>query len=180
MKDEIIVFDKCLTDLKDSNEEAIKLLYLELKRPIFILALSIVNDYFIAEDVLQETFIKVIKHACEYKEGTNAKAWIFMIAKNTALNSIKKRNREEIKEELIVKDSSDFTEDVNATIEFLRLIEPLEQEEREIVALRLSAGLSHSQIADILNISVFSARKRYSRAIKKLRENSIGGENQYV
>lgn len=175
MKEEInitksLILDDWLIKSRDKDEESIKSLYIEMKRPIFILALSIVNDYHIAEDVLQETFIKVIKYAGDYKKGSNAKAWIFMIAKNTALNNLRKRSKEEIKDDLIIKDTGNFTEDVEGTMEFIRLIEPLEQEEKEILALRLSAGLSHGEIANVLNISVLNARTKYSRAIKKLRK----------
>lgn len=165
----VINLDTWLTRLREKDNEALEHLYLELKRPIFIFILSIVKDYHIAEDILQETFIKVINNSESYEKGSNAKAWIFSIARNISLNQIKLRKREELKEDIIKADSILFTEEVESAMEFLRLIEPLESEEREIVALKLSAGLGHKQIAETLNISVINSRAKYSRAIKKLK-----------
>ena len=165
----VINLDTWLTRLREKDNEALEHLYLELKRPIFIFILSIVKDYHIAEDILQETFIKVITNSESYEKGSNAKAWIFSIARNISLNQIKSRKREELKEDIIKEDSTLFTEEVESAMEFLRLIEPLESEEREIVALKLSAGLGHKQIAETLNISVINSRAKYSRAIKKLK-----------
>ena len=165
----VINLDTWLTRSREKDNEALESLYLELKRPIFIFILSIVNDYYIAEDILQETFIKVINNSESYEKGSNAKAWIFSIARNISLNQIKLRKREELKEDIIKVDSTLFTEEVESAMEFLRLIEPLESEEREIVALKLSAGLGHKQIAETLNISVINSRAKYSRAIRKLK-----------
>ena len=165
----VINLDTWLTRLREKDNEALERLYLELKRPIFIFILSIVKDYHIAEDILQETFIKVINNSESYEKGSNAKAWIFSIARNISLNQIKLRKREELKEDIIKVDSTLFTEEVESAMEFLRLIEPLESEEREIVALKLSAGLGHKQIAETLNISVINSRAKYSRAIRKLK-----------
>lgn len=114
---------------------------------------------------MQETFIKVINNSESYEKGSNAKAWIFSIARNISLNHIKSRKREELKDDIIKADSTLFTEEVESTMEFLRLIEPLEPEEREIIALKLSAGLNHKQIAKTLNISVINSRARYDNPI---------------
>ena len=165
-----IKLDDLLIKSNDGDDESLRRLYLELKRPIFVLALSIVNDYQVAEDILQETFIKIISNSEGYKKGSNAKAWIMTIARNISFNYLKKIKREELKDKLVVEGKGNFTEEVESTMEFLRLIEELNQEEKEIVALRLSAGLSHMQISKVLNISLLNVRAKYSRAIKKLKK----------
>ena len=167
----IINFDDLLTKSKNGDNEAIKNLYIELKKPIFILALSILNDYYAAEDILQETFIKVMSNPHGYKSGSNAKAWIFTVTRNMCLNYIKKNKKEELKEEFFEKsDEISITENIESSIEFLRMIEPLEKDEKQIIALRLSARLSYKQIAEILNLSILNSRAKYSRGIKKLRK----------
>ncbi|MGG7176774.1 RNA polymerase sigma factor [Clostridium paraputrificum] len=165
-----IKLDDWLVKSKDGDDESLGRLYSELKRPIFVLALSIVNDYQVAEDILQETFIKIMNNSEGYKKGSNAKAWIMTIARNISLNHLKKVKREEIRDDLAISGDGNFTEEVESTMEFLRLIEELNQEEKEIVALRLSAGISHMQISKLLNISLLNVRAKYSRAIKKLKK----------
>jgi len=126
-----------------------------------------VKDYHLAEDILQETFTKIIRNEEKFEKGSNAKAWIYKIAKNTAINYINKRRNEELMDELFIKDNRDFHEEVESTMEFIRLIAPLSEEERVILALRLSSNLSYVEISKLLNISVINLRKKYSRAIKK-------------
>lgn len=154
------------------NRDYIGQLYIELKKPIFILCLSLVNDYHIAEDILQETFVKVINNTDKFLNGSNAKAWIYTIARNTSLNYLKNKNREVIKQDIVVCDDRCDNEEVLSSMEFLRLIEPLSLEEKQIVALRLSCNLGYFQISKILNISVINLRKKYSRAINKLKNIS--------
>lgn len=162
-------YNKYLIKTKEKDNEAITKLYKELNRPIFILALSILNDYQMAEDVLNETFIKIMSNDSKCEKVTNAKAWIMTIAKNISLNLVKKRKREDLKDDFTLGDEKHFTEEVLSTMEFFELIKPLDEKEKEIVALRLSAGLSYKDISKIQNITVVAARKEYSRAIKKLK-----------
>lgn len=163
----------CKGDEYIDNEYICKL-YIKLKKPIFILSLSLVNDYHMAEDMMQETFIKVINNNEKFSKGSNAKAWIYTIARNTSLNYLKTRKNEVLKEEIITQDNKNSCEEVLSSMEFLRMIEPLNLEEKQIVALRLSCNLGYFQISKILNISVVNLRKKYSRAIKKLKNISEG------
>lgn len=169
-KNKKINFIQLFSKNKCTDKEFIKKIYIELKKPIFVLALSISNDYYAAEDILQETFIKVINNIDSFTKGTNAKAWILTIARNTALNHVNKLKRECLNEDISIKDNTCFTEEVESSIEFLRLIEPLNEEEKQIVALRLSAGLSHKDISKALAIPLVNVRKKYSRALKKLKQ----------
>lgn len=163
-----IRIDKWIVKAED-NKDKLEFLYMEFRKPIFLLALSIVRDYQMAEDIMQETFLKVMKNSESYKEMGNAKAWIMTITRNISLNYLKKSKREEAKEEFVIESEDNFTEDVEGTMEFFRIIQDLNEEERQIIALKLLGGLGYIQIAKILKISLVSARKKYSRAIKKLR-----------
>lgn len=95
---ELFSKDKC------TDKEFIKKIYIELKKPIFVLPLSISNDYFIAEDILQETFVKVINNIDSFTKGTNAKAWVLTIARNTAINHVNKLKREYLNEDISIEE----------------------------------------------------------------------------
>ena len=166
---QVFLQKSCKSDDYTHNEYISKL-YIQLKRPIFILCLSLVNDYHMAEDIMQETFIKVINNNDKFIMGSNAKAWIYTIPRNTSLNYLKATKREVLQEEIITEDNRNSCEEVLSSMEFLRMIEPLSLEEKQIVALRLSCNLGYFQISKILNISVVNLRKKYSRAIKKLKK----------
>lgn len=55
---------------------------MEVRKPIFLFILSIVEDYHMTEDLLHETFIKIMLNIDKYKKGTNVKAWMLSIARN--------------------------------------------------------------------------------------------------
>ena len=169
--EKIVEMDSWLNKAKERDTNAINSLYSELKRPIFVLALSIVQDYYLAEDILQDTFIKVMNECDKYSGGSNAKAWIMTIARNLSLNYLKKHKREELKDEMVYEDRGTFTEEVESTMEFFRLIDPLDGDEKQIVALKIMANLKHKDIARMLDLSVSNVRAKYSRAIKKLKNN---------
>ena len=147
---------------------ALDLLYKSLKKPVFLLALSILRDYQAAEDVMQDTFLKVSEKAETYVRGTNPKAWVLTIARNLALNSLKKHSHEtltleELSETAVGEgppDSSDFT----------RTMQQLDEPDRSIVTLRVVCGLRHAEIAKVVGLSAGDTRVRYSRALKKLKK----------
>ena len=54
-----------------------------------MVARGVVKDSFLAEDVVQDSFLKIVKNIDKYKKGTNAYAWVCKIVRNTALNALK-------------------------------------------------------------------------------------------
>jgi len=95
---------------------------------------------------LKETFLKVTANAKEYHKGTNAKAWVFSIARNLCLNKLKMKKSEELTENMAETNSTDFEEKVASTIHFNQMIEPLDETERQIIVLHFSGGLKNTQI----------------------------------
>lgn len=81
--------DLCIKKIANGDKDALRQLYDELKNPIFLFALSLTKSYQSAEDAEQETFLNVMQCAHKYRQGTNAKAWIFGIARNCCVDSFK-------------------------------------------------------------------------------------------
>jgi RNA polymerase sigma-70 factor (ECF subfamily) len=149
---------------------ALDLLYKNLKRPVFLLAFSILRDYALAEDVMQDTFLKVNEKAVTYNKGTNSKAWVLTIARNLSLNLLKKRSRETLNPDALEQDrSTDAGQEALNAMEFSRTLGQLEEPERTIVTLRIVCGLRHAEIAKIVGLSAGDTRVHYSRALKKLK-----------
>ncbi len=126
-----------------------------------------------AEDVLQDSLIEIMQDAHLYRPRTNPRAWVLTVARHTALDAVRRRNR---------RASVPMDEAVTAMIpapsdadeEFADLwdmLAVLNGEEREIIVLRLYHCLPYVEVADALHISVAAAQKRYQRAIEKLREH---------
>lgn len=142
--------------------------YEDLKRPVFLLILSILKDYSLSEDAMQDTFIKVNQNAKSYQKGTNAKAWILKIARNTALNYLKKQAFESPLDD-DNPSGCDMEQEAITSLDFLKALEPFDETDRSIITLHIFGRLTHLQIAAIVGLKAGNVRMRYSRMIKKLK-----------
>ena len=156
------------------NAKALEALYLKYKVNVFRFALTIVEDVFLAEDVTQETFLKIGQHADTFRFGSNEKGWIMTIAHHTAIDMLREKKRELPKEEVEIQGSESISmkeiTEKEGEEEFLRLLGTLKEVDRQIISLHLIGELKHKEIAGVLDMSVDAVKKRYERAIKKLAE----------
>lgn len=141
------------------NQYQIQQWYEAYKSSIFRFALSILKDNALAEDVLQETFLKLLSGGYTVYEGKE-QAWLYKVARNLCYDVLRNRGREA---EL---DASQSREQYG----YIDLISGLDLTEREIVTLKIVGGLSHKEIAKVMGLTVHASKKRYERAIQKLRE----------
>jgi RNA polymerase sigma factor (sigma-70 family) len=153
-----------------------KHLYIDHKKNVFAMALSILRDFELAEDVLQEVFIKLYQHI-EHHEISNVKAWLIRVARNTALDLYRKKQRE-----ITGYDSQYFehvpylTEDPLEKMILAKYLELLDQDERQIIILKDILGMKHKDIAGILELPLGTVLWKYNRLLKKLRK-SLAGRN---
>jgi len=137
-------------------------LYEKYKTGIYRYILSITHDQFLAEDVLQDTFVQLLNDGICFEPGKE-QAWLYKVARNKCFNILKRQMK--------------CTELHNSTIssptphwEFVEMISSLTAMEQEIVTLKIIGEFSHKEIAKIIGLSVPAAKKRYERAIQKLRD----------
>lgn len=105
-----------------------------------------------------------------YKKNTDARAWLFQVAKNHCLNLINKRNKELEHLNEINKDlPSDIETHGDQTI-FLLMQEVLNEEEYQIVIRYVLMGYKHKEIALELGIPLGTVLSKYQTALKKLRK----------
>lgn len=130
---------------------------------LYRFALSLLRSPEQAEDVLQETFVKLLTGKFSSPTPGKEKAWLYKVARNMCMDILRKRIQElELPPELAAPAGENW--------EFLELISPLSQDEQMIVSLKFIGGFTHKEIAKITGITVHAAKKRYERAIQKLRE----------
>lgn len=161
-----------IKDLNQSkqNLSEFKELFNEHKKHVFAMAMSILKDYEMAEDVLQEVFIKLYQHM-KHQEISNVKAWLIRVSRNTALDLYRKKKRE------VTGFEDDYFERVQYLAEdpldkmvFRKYLELLDTEERQIVILKDISGMKHREIAQIIELPLGTVIWKYSRALKKLRK----------
>lgn len=149
--------------------DALAKLYEKHKTSVYRVALSLTADPYLAEDITQETFLKIQEQAVSYRKNQNESAWILTIARNLSYDCLRKRKREVSNpDEELLQLQKTFHFDETSSYFFLQIIESLSQEEKEVICLRILADLPWKEIGQILNHPADTCRKRYERALHKL------------
>lgn len=158
-----------------SGQQNMDEIYRKYAIPLKRFVMSLCHNETVAEDVTAETFYRAIKNIDSFKEG-NIFTWLCTIAKNTYFNMTKRKENENasLDDENIPEPASpDSVEETcikkESNIEMYRQIQTLEASERDVVYLRIFAGLSYKEIGDILNKSESYARVTYFRCKEKLK-----------
>ena len=152
-------------------------------------ALKIARNSDDAQDLVQETYYKAYKSYHQFKNGTNSKAWMFMILKNTFINNYRKLKREPSKvdydeiEDIYENIKSDQAKDNNLDLDFYN---NLLDDELSAALIKASVkmkdvfllcdleGYTYEEIAEIAKIPVGTVRSRLHRARKLLQEELFG------
>ena len=158
-------------DSIDSFED----LYRRTSRRVFAYIASLLRDPSAAEEVTAEVFERAYRRRGSFRARRGSlEAWLFGIARNAALDELRRRRRRATLETEL-DDPWCATPEHAAEDEERRLavragLAVLEPREREIVALKFAAGLGNAEISHVLDISGSAAGTRLHRAIEKLRE----------
>lgn len=143
------------------NRQLIYSWYEQYKIGIFRYALSILKDPVLSEDVLQETFLRLLAGK-EFPEPGKEQAWLYRVARNQCYDILRKQKRmQKIQMENIGQENE---------YAYIEIIASLDRKEQEIVTLKIIGGLDHKEISQIMGLTVHASKKRYERAIHKLRE----------
>ncbi len=133
-----------------------------------------------AADLVQETYLRAFKGFDSFQEGTNLRAWLYRIMKNTHLNIIRKESKQiktvEVEDENLQSYSSSFyTQSDNPSFvdnltsqEVEDALAELPQEYKEALLLIELEGFTYKEAADILDVPIGTVMSRISRARKKL------------
>jgi len=151
--------------VKQGDEDAFDKLYQQTHKGVFSYVYSIVQNYHVAEDITQDTFIKVKLKVHSYRDDTNFSAWMLQIAKNLAFNHLNKAKR--------VVATDDFsTYSVDAKVDEMTEIlnKALSLDERQVVVLHAVAGYKHREIAQIVGKPIGTVTWTYKNALAKLKK----------
>lgn len=164
-----------LAEISDGNTHAVTVIYERMGRQILSLGRAVTGSQSSGEDVLQETVLKIIENIHTYRKDGNAKAWIMAIARNTAIDMKNRSSRlgtdsDTDRSELEDGREYDFSSTKQSEImDVMSALSRLDDTDREIVVMKAMSGLKHKDIAKLLGITVDASKKRYRRALEKLR-----------
>ena len=164
-----MTLDKLMKKFANGDESAFEEIYNQTQKTVYYIALSVVKERYLAEDVMQTVYLNVLKNAKQDRAGTNAAAWIARITKNEALNLIKKRGRISYMDERVnVKlFGTGQADDYGLLVDLARKILP--QDEFAILMLVAAAGYKRREIAEMLDMPINTVTWKFNKATEKMR-----------
>ncbi len=173
-----VELDDLMVALARGNRDAFKEIYEQTKKTVYYIALSVMKEKSLAEDVMQSAYLNVIRYAGNYRQGTNPRAWIARIAKNEAINLKKKRAKEVAidEQENIAAFPTVETDDYGLLVDLARKILP--EDEFAILMLVTAEGYKRREIAQMLSIPLATVTWKYSKALKTMKHALTEGERR--
>ena len=157
--------------MQDSSKDSFIKLYHEYKQPVFTIIYRIVQSIELAEDVMQDVFLKIYISPPD-NSIRNVRAWIFQVARNQAIDVWRRNQRERVAQEANVLD--DNISLIHLKMDLESAMSKLPCDEREIVTLHLNAELTFIEIGKIVGLSLPSTYRKYQKALKTL-QKLLGG-----
>ena len=174
---------------QEGREAAYRELVRRYERPVFSLIFRMVRDREVAEDLAQDTFIKVLNHIDKYRPEFKLSSWLFKIANNVAIDHLRRRQLDTVSIDgsphalsaaemeatsfdVVARQESALEEmearELGSAIE--RAIQKLRPEYRACIMLRHVEGRSYEEIAATLDLPLGTVKTYIHRARHQLRD----------
>lgn len=165
------------------DQRALEFLVKKYIKPIYSFVYRNVGDVEAAEDITQEVFIRVWKNIRKFDLNKDFKPWIFQIAKNASIDYLRKRKTipfsrfenshgQNMLTETLAQKGPGLIESLNTKTEFEKTISGLSEEDKNLMQLRHSQGMSFKEIAQKMNSSINTIKSRYRRTIKNMQKKA--------
>ncbi len=170
--EELEQLNRLIAALKRGDGSALDGILLLAGRRMFALARGIVRNTADAEDVVQECFLKIARAAGSFREGTNGYAWIMRIARNTALDFLRRNKRtatEDIDACFRLTDDRYSAERREEALALEEALSKLTEGERRLIYLRYYLDLTVREIAGETGMSKSAAARELKKAEEALK-----------
>jgi RNA polymerase sigma-70 factor (ECF subfamily) len=167
------------------DDAAFDALFSECATDVHAYAISLLGDRSAAEDVTALAFERLYRSRARLDHGRGTtRAWLFAIARNAALDELRRRRRQphfELEGDRSGdRDPQEALEHIERRASVRDALSALPLRERELVLLKFHGQLSNSELARALGISESNAGTRLHRALTRLRENCVGLDREEV
>ena len=164
--------EELLRRLQAGDSTAAALLYDRHHRGLYAYALSLLRDPALSEDVVHETFLRLMTARPE-RPVLVGKSFVYAVARNLALDLLRGATRQEshrlpLAQVVQQREAPVAGIDEKRRATLLSALTRLPQEQRETVTLKAFSSLTFAQIAEVLSISAGTAASRYRYALEKL------------
>jgi RNA polymerase sigma-70 factor (ECF subfamily) len=175
-----------IEDVREGDMAALAELVEKYKRMAYRVAIKITKNHEDANDVVQDAFLKAYDSIHRFRMDSSFETWLYKIVVNLSINVVKRKKirgecalsegtvpqtREDVKRRVEVKNDPSIQAEKKELREWVtKAVDSLPVHHRTVVILHELEGLTHSEIASILNCSESTVRTRLHYARKRLRE----------
>lgn len=169
-------------DFNDLSEPLQEEVYYEFYDLVYGQIMYVLRDHTAVEDIIQESFIKVITNKPTFENENKLKAWLRVVSKNTTMNYLRKnkkyRNQVDvdrvfISEEELVVSSTNIEHQVESKMmeeSIVFYLEQLKPEYRQLIEFRWKQGLTYKEIAELLDTREDIVKQRLFRARESVKK----------
>lgn len=158
--------------IASGDDEAFSTLYYSSYKQLYGFLISLTKNKEDAEDLLQNTYIKIRNGSHLYKKQGTPMGWMCKIAKNLYLDHVRKYGKyKKVDFELVdnyISQDNDTSSEQKILIE--QALKGLKDEEKTIVVMYIYMGLKHREIAEIIGSPLSTVLSKYNRALKKMKK----------
>ncbi|MHA4809533.1 RNA polymerase sigma factor [Flavitalea flava] len=172
--------NELLIEISRGNEQSFKDLFYAFKSKLYTYALRLTESKEVAEDIVHDVFFKVWLNKEKLPEIDNINAYLFKATHNLALNGFRRKAKEtlvlaELEKKLSIQiDNTDNKLVLREVKEFIHsAMGHLTPQQRQVFKLSREEGLKQEEIAQQLNISLFTVKKHLTNALNCLRSEMV-------
>ncbi|MFC5835845.1 RNA polymerase sigma factor [Nonomuraea insulae] len=172
--------ESLLVGMASGDAQAATTLVRRYQGRVFGLARTIVHEPALAEEVAQEAFVRVWRHAAAYDSRRGAvSTWLLTITRNLAIDALRLKREEPVDPQVLLTRllAVEPAEEAAMGEEFVRqVLRGLPEEQARAIALAVFYGMSGRKIAEIEGIPLGTAKTRLRRGMAKLRDQLEVGD----
>jgi RNA polymerase sigma-70 factor (ECF subfamily) len=165
--------------LKHKDQAAFEAVYQQTKHAVFAMVIPIVKDQSLAEDVMQETYITMIEKINSYNPRYKFINWLLTIAKHKAIDMYRSREKDWL---IDASENTDLFTSHESSIEKRMEVEEylslLNDEQKQVVLLKVIGDLTHKDIAYVLNKPIGTITWMYSESLKIMQQSGKERHNE--
>jgi len=164
--------EQLMLRVREDDVEVLSELFERYHLPLFNFFARLTGDPPASEDLVQDTFYRILKYRRSYKPGTAFRTWMYQIARNVRSDRFQRR-RDEVGIEAAPVATVlpvDTVESSQQTAQLRQALMDLPEEKRELLLLSRYQGLKYEQIAVLLQCEVGTVKVRVHRALQELKE----------
>ena len=167
--------EELLAAIAVQDQEAFKEFYSRTVRPVYSYILSLTKNRHEAEDVLQDTYLKIWTGAGDYHPQGKPLAWVFTIARNLCYMKFREQKLHGDNAALDLEGREegrvcDEIEQAGNRELLLYALGTLKEEDRQVVLLHAAAGMKHREVAQALQLPLATVLSKYNRSMKRLQQ----------